>query len=67
MATQEYDVIIAGAGPIGLFLACELAMRDLSVVILERDLTANPASRVFPLGLRGVNTACSEAFYRRGR
>lgn len=66
MATQEYDVIIAGAGPIGLFLACELAMRDLSVVILERDLTANPASRVFPLGLRGVNTACSEAFYRRG-
>jgi 2-polyprenyl-6-methoxyphenol hydroxylase-like FAD-dependent oxidoreductase len=29
--TLVYDVIIAGAGPVGLFLACELRLATLSV------------------------------------
>jgi len=33
--TTIYDVIIAGAGPVGLFLACELALAKCSVLILE--------------------------------
>jgi 2-polyprenyl-6-methoxyphenol hydroxylase-like FAD-dependent oxidoreductase len=31
-----HDVIISGAGPVGLFLACELALAKCSVLILEK-------------------------------
>jgi 2-polyprenyl-6-methoxyphenol hydroxylase-like FAD-dependent oxidoreductase len=41
-SNARHDVIIAGAGPIGLFLACELAMRNVSVLVLERD--AHPSN-----------------------
>jgi 2-polyprenyl-6-methoxyphenol hydroxylase-like FAD-dependent oxidoreductase len=30
-----YDVVIAGAGPVGSFLACELRLAGLSVLVLE--------------------------------
>jgi flavin-dependent dehydrogenase len=30
------DVIISGAGPVGLFLACELALAKCSVMIVEK-------------------------------
>ena len=33
---MTYDVIIAGAGPVGLFLACELRLAKLSVLVLEQ-------------------------------
>lgn len=45
----QHDVIIAGAGPIGLFLACELAMREISVLILERN--SNPADPWYALSI----------------
>jgi 2-polyprenyl-6-methoxyphenol hydroxylase-like FAD-dependent oxidoreductase len=61
-----YDVIIAGAGPIGLFLACELGLQHASVLVLERDLKAESPWKVEPLGRRGINTLSVEAFYRRG-
>lgn len=53
-----YDVIIGGAGPIGLFLACELGLAG----------KVDPESlwKVEPLGLRGMNTPSVEGFYRRG-
>ena len=31
-----YDVVIAGAGPVGLFLSCELAQAGCSVLVLEQ-------------------------------
>ncbi|KAI1808066.1 FAD binding domain-containing protein [Daldinia bambusicola] len=61
-----YDVIIAGGGPVGLFLACELAMADLSVLVLEREPSPNSPSKVGPPGMRALNTASMEALYRRG-
>ncbi|KAI1475263.1 FAD binding domain-containing protein [Daldinia eschscholtzii] len=61
-----YDVIIAGGGPVGLFLACELAMADVSVLVLERESEPNAPSKVGPPGMRALNTASMEAFYRRG-
>ncbi|MGW2511515.1 FAD-dependent monooxygenase [Streptomyces scopuliridis] len=61
-----YDVVIAGAGPVGLFLASELALADCSVVVLERDADPHPPLKALPLGLRGLNAASAETFSRRG-
>lgn len=62
---STYDVIIVGAGPIGLFLAHELGLRGTSVLVLEREVTSDSPYRTAPLGLRGLNTISLEAFYRR--
>ena len=61
-----YDVVIAGAGPVGLFLACELRLADLSVLVLEQaDNPRSPLKRI-PFGMRGLSVPTIEAFYRRG-
>jgi 2-polyprenyl-6-methoxyphenol hydroxylase-like FAD-dependent oxidoreductase len=44
-----FDVIIAGAGPTGLMLACELRLHGVRVLVLERD--AEPTKIVRALGL----------------
>src|SRR5271154_1623309 len=61
-----YDVIISGAGPVGLFLACELALAKCSVLILEK--AANPQSplKQLPFGIRGLSAPTIEALSRRG-
>jgi 2-polyprenyl-6-methoxyphenol hydroxylase-like FAD-dependent oxidoreductase len=61
-----YNVIISGAGPVGLFLACELALAKCSVLILEK--TENPHSplKQLPFGIRGLSAPTIEALYRRG-
>ncbi|KAI2627725.1 monooxygenase [Hypoxylon sp. NC1633] len=64
--SKTYDVIVAGAGPIGLFIACEVGMVGASVLVLERDPEPTSPWKVEPLGLRGFNTSSVEAFYRRG-
>lgn len=64
--STHYDVIIAGAGPIGLFLACELGLRSASVLVLERDARPKSLWKVEPLGVRGLNTSSVESLYRRG-
>ncbi|KAI1619034.1 putative pentachlorophenol 4-monooxygenase [Exophiala viscosa] len=61
-----YDVVIAGGGPIGLCLACELGLAGSSVLVLERDPERESPWKISPLGLRGINTQSVEAFYRRG-
>lgn len=35
--TMTYDVLIAGGGPVGLFLACELRLAGVSVLLLEKN------------------------------
>ena len=61
-----YDVVIVGAGPVGLFLAAELALADRSVLVLERDEAPSSPLKALPLGMRGLNAGSIEAFYRRG-
>lgn len=61
-----YDVVIVGAGPVGLFLASELALADCSVLVLERDQEQTSPWKALPLGMRGLNTGSVETFYRRG-
>jgi len=60
-----YDVIIAGAGPVGLFLACELALAKCSVLILEKAEDPYSPLKQMPFGIRGLNAPTIEALYRR--
>jgi 2-polyprenyl-6-methoxyphenol hydroxylase-like FAD-dependent oxidoreductase len=61
-----YDVIVAGAGPVGLFLACELRLANLSVLVLEQAADPHSPLKRLPFGLRGLWGPSLEAFYRRG-
>ncbi|MBO9615530.1 MAG: FAD-dependent monooxygenase [Dyadobacter sp.] len=66
--TQQsiHDVVIAGAGPVGLFLACELALAKCSVLILEKAENPHSPLKRLPFGIRGLSAPTIEALYRRG-
>lgn len=64
--SNSYDVLIAGAGPVGLFLACELALANASVLVLESELKPESPWKASPLDMRGLNTPTLEALNRRG-
>jgi len=69
MKTQNisiYDVVISGAGPVGLFLACELALAKCSVLILEKAEHQQSPLKQLPFGIRGLSAPTIEALYRRG-
>ncbi|EPE99298.1 FAD-dependent monooxygenase [Rhizobium grahamii] len=61
-----YDVVIAGAGPVGLFLACELRLADLSVLVLEQAVDPISPLKRLPFGMRGLSALTIDALYRRG-
>src|ERR1700760_3221656 len=61
-----HDVIISGAGPVGLFLACELALAKCSVLVLEKAENPHSPLKRLPFGIRGLSAPTIEAFYRRG-
>ncbi|MEW1654282.1 FAD-dependent oxidoreductase [Streptomyces sp. NPDC093707] len=61
-----HDVVIVGAGPVGLFLACELGVAGCSVVVLERESEPGSPWRANPLGMRGLFGSSLQAFHRRG-
>src|ERR1700759_1385644 len=61
-----YDVIISGAGPVGLFLACELALGKCSVLVLEKAEDGHSPLKQLPFGIRGLSAPTIEALYRRG-
>jgi 2-polyprenyl-6-methoxyphenol hydroxylase-like FAD-dependent oxidoreductase len=64
--TLVYDVIIAGAGPVGLFLACELRLAKVSVLVLEQLADPHSPLKQLPFGMRGLWGPSVEALYRRG-
>lgn len=59
---HDWDVVIVGAGPVGLLLAGELAASGVSVVVFERNGVASPIPKAngivgrsaLELGKRGV-------------
>jgi 2-polyprenyl-6-methoxyphenol hydroxylase-like FAD-dependent oxidoreductase len=61
-----HDAIICGAGPVGLFLACELALAECSVLVLEKAESPHSPLKQLPFGIRGLSTPTIEALYRRG-
>ena len=65
-ASPTYDTVVAGAGPVGLFLACELALAGCSVLIVEKGEHPHSPLKQLPFGLRGLNAPSVEALLRRG-
>lgn len=63
---KTYDVVIAGAGPVGLFLACELRLANLSVLVLEQAPDPYSPLKKLPFGMRGLSAPTTQSFDRRG-
>jgi 2-polyprenyl-6-methoxyphenol hydroxylase-like FAD-dependent oxidoreductase len=61
-----YDVLIAGAGPVGLFLACELRLAGCSVLVIEQASDLPTPLKRAPFGLRGLSVPTVDSFDRRG-
>ncbi|KAJ5727406.1 hypothetical protein N7493_005226 [Penicillium malachiteum] len=57
----NYDVVISGAGPVGLMLATELQLHGANVLVLEKRLSPDTSVKA-----GGINTASVEALERRG-
>ena len=63
---MEYEVIIVGAGPVGLLLACELRLAGISVLVIEKLVDPDLPIKDGPVGGRALNIPSIEVFYRRG-
>lgn len=53
---STHDVVIAGAGPVGLFLACELRLAGVSVLVLEQAKEPHSPLKQLPFGMRGLSS-----------
>ena len=58
---QDVDVTVAGAGPVGLVLAAELALSGARVRVLERQTEPDQATKA-----QSINIPTAEALDRRG-
>ena len=58
-ATDTYQVVIAGAGPVGLTLAIDLGRRGIRCLLIERDATTKPYPKMDRTNARSME------FYRR--
>jgi 2-polyprenyl-6-methoxyphenol hydroxylase-like FAD-dependent oxidoreductase len=63
---MSHDVVIAGAGPVGLFLACELGLAGASVLVLERAPNPYSVLKELPFGMRGLSAPSIDTLDRRG-
>ncbi|MBB2746402.1 UNVERIFIED_ORG: 2-polyprenyl-6-methoxyphenol hydroxylase-like FAD-dependent oxidoreductase [Microbispora rosea subsp. rosea] len=63
---MDVDVVVAGAGPVGLMLACELRLGGVSVLVLEREAEPEAAHKAGAMGARSINAPTADAFHRRG-
>ncbi|WGL59468.1 FAD-dependent monooxygenase [Pigmentibacter sp. JX0631] len=58
---NEYEVVIAGGGPTGLMLACELALKGIKTLVLDDKIAESPQSRGAT-----IHPRTAELLYSRG-
>jgi 2-polyprenyl-6-methoxyphenol hydroxylase-like FAD-dependent oxidoreductase len=58
---ESFDVVVVGAGPVGLLAAIELTLAGVRALVLERLAAPSPAMKALGIGPLG-----SEALQRRG-
>lgn len=68
--TQRADVLVIGAGPVGLTLACELKRHGVRVRLVERKTGPNEQPNAAVVHVRTLETLCAmgavEGFLREG-
>lgn len=58
---HDVDVLVVGAGPVGLFLACDLARRGIAVRLIDRNAGPTDLSKAL-----GIHARTMEAFQDLG-
>ena len=68
---ESHEVLIVGAGPVGLTLACELAAQGISFRIIEKESVPHKESRAFAVHARTLEllniTGVAEKFISEGK
>ena len=63
---MDVDVVVAGAGPVGLLLAAELAGAGVRVVVAERGSAQPQPIKEGEMGARSLNAPSTSALFQRG-
>jgi 2-polyprenyl-6-methoxyphenol hydroxylase-like FAD-dependent oxidoreductase len=61
---ERTRVLIAGGGPVGMLLACELALQNIEAIVLEQDLQVRDTPRAGTLHARSVQSLLRRGFLR---
>ncbi|GAB3896064.1 hypothetical protein GCM10029964_076890 [Kibdelosporangium lantanae] len=60
------DVVIAGAGPVGLMLAAELRAEGVDVLVVDREPDPDLPHKRDSMGARALNSPTVVALHERG-
>jgi rifampicin monooxygenase len=66
-AEPSFDVIIAGCGPAGAMLAAELRLRDVRVLVLEKETEPVSSARIVGLHIRSIELMAMRGLLERMR
>jgi 2-polyprenyl-6-methoxyphenol hydroxylase-like FAD-dependent oxidoreductase len=61
---MDAQVVIAGAGPVGLWLACELRLAGVSAIVLEQRAEHDPNSKALTVHPRTLEVIASRGLQR---